>query len=544
VLFNSIEFFLFLPTVLCIYWLSSHKFQNRFLLVASYYFYGLWDIRFLFLIVLSTSIDYLIGLLIDKGRVDKEQFYKSTAWVFISAIAYLIIIWPSPAELFFASSSYFSSFSINNFGVQLVIYLFVGWCLSNILMRLILSSQETKVKKKIYLAISVSANLSILAFFKYFDFFINSAEDLISSFGGNIELFHLNIILPVGISFYTFQTMSYSLDIYREKIKSTDHFLDFALFVAYFPQLVAGPIERASNLLPRILNRRTVSYEQITRGVFLIFWGLFKKIAIADGVAGSVNSIYNTTGSVSSLDVIFATLFFAIQIYCDFSAYSDIARGTSKLMGIELMRNFNLPYFSKNPSEFWQRWHISLSSWLRDYLYIPLGGNRGRNLNTYRNLMVTMLLGGLWHGAAWNYVLWGAYQGIILSVHRYFNIGKNESKQISIFRSALTIVLFFLVTCYGWLLFRATSFSQITDFTSILLTGWSDFSLNIKRPPLVVFISLPLLILYETIEYKTQNILFYRTLIKPILGGAVAFILLCIAMGLSNESTQFIYFQF
>jgi D-alanyl-lipoteichoic acid acyltransferase DltB (MBOAT superfamily) len=208
------------------------------------------------------------------------------------------------------------------------------------------------------------------------------------------------------------------------------------------------------------------------------------------------------------------------------------------------MRNFNLPYFSKNPSEFWQRWHISLSSWLRDYLYIPLGGNRGRNLNTYRNLMVTMLLGGLWHGAAWNYVLWGAYQGIILSVHRYFNIGKNESKQISIFRSALTIVLFFLVTCYGWLLFRATSFSQITDFTSILLTGWSDFSLNIKRPPLVVFISLPLLILYETIEYKTQNILFYRTLIKPILGGAVAFILLCIAMGLSNESTQFIYFQF
>ncbi len=543
-LFNSIEFFFFLPIVLCIYWLSSHNFQNRFLLVESYYFYGLWDIRFLFLIVLSTSIDYLIGLLIDKGRVDKKQLYKSTAWVFISAIAYLIIIWPSPAELFFASSSYFSSFSINKFGVQLVIYLFVGWCLSIILMRLVLSQQETKVKKKIYLAISISANLTILAFFKYFDFFINSAEDLVSSFGGNIELFHLNIILPVGISFYTFQTMSYSLDIYREKIKSTDHFLDFALFVAYFPQLVAGPIERASNLLPRILNKRTVSNDQVTRGVFLIFWGLFKKIAIADGVAGSVNSIYNTTGSVSSLDVIFATLFFAIQIYCDFSAYSDIARGTSKLMGIELMRNFNLPYFSKNPSEFWQRWHISLSSWLRDYLYIPLGGNRGGDLNTYRNLMMTMLLGGLWHGAAWNYVLWGAYQGIILSVHRYFSIGKNDSKQISIFKSTLTIVLFFLVTCYGWLLFRATSFSQITDFTSILLTGWSDFSLNIKRPPLVVFISLPLLILYETIEYKTQNILFYRALIKPILGGSIAFILLCIAMGLSNEPAQFIYFQF
>jgi D-alanyl-lipoteichoic acid acyltransferase DltB (MBOAT superfamily) len=177
-------------------------------------------------------------------------------------------------------------------------------------------------------------------------------------------------------------------------------------------------------------------------------------------------------------------------------------------------------------------------------LYIPLGGNRGGNLNTYRNLMLTMLLGGLWHGAAWNYVLWGAYQGIILSIHRCFSIGKGESKQISIFRSTFTILLFFLVTCYGWLLFRATSFSQITDFTSILLTGWSDFSLNIKRPPLVVFISLPLLILYETIEYKTQNILFYRALIKPIFGGSVAFILLCIAMGLSNESTQFIYFQF
>ena len=543
-LFNSLEYLFFLPTVLCLYWLFSHKLQNILLLIASYFFYGLWDIRFLFLIVLSTGVDYLIGLLIDKRRVTKEQFWKSTSWVFISAVVFLIISWPPPTDFFTQSPHYYlSGFSIDSDGIKWVIYLLIGWGGSALLISRTLLNTEQKTNNKIYVGISVCVNLLILAFFKYCNFFIDSAESIVSSLGGNVELFHLDIILPVGISFYTFQTMSYSLDIYRDKIKSTDRFLDFALFVAYFPQLVAGPIERASNLLPRILNERKVNYEMVKRGLFLIFWGFFKKIAIADGMASSVNSVYNTAGDVSGFDVVFATVFFAVQIYCDFSAYSDIARGTSKLMGIELMRNFNLPYFSKNPSEFWQRWHISLSSWLRDYLYIPLGGNRGGNFKTYRNLMVTMLLGGLWHGAAWNYVLWGAYQGIILAIHRFISIGK-EMKVKSSFHSFLTILLFFLVTCYGWLLFRATSLAQIIDFTFLLFTGWNDFSINIKRPPIVIFISLPILIAYEIAVYRSQNVLLYHTIMKPVLGGIAAIIMLCIVMGFSNEPAQFIYFQF
>ena len=295
--------------------------------------------------------------------------------------------------------------------------------------------------------------------------------------------------------------------------------------------------------MPRILNKRKVNREQIYRGIFLIFWGLFKKIAIADGVAGSVNSIYNTTGMVSSLDIIFATILFAIQIYCDFSAYSDIARGTSKLLGIELMRNFNLPYFSTNPSEFWRRWHISLSSWLRDYLYIPLGGNKGSSIKTYRNLMITMLLGGLWHGAAWNYILWGAYQGAILSLHRYITHGK-EVVQTSKLIFILKVIFFFSITCYGWLLFRATSFSQISEFTSILLFNWEDLTTNIKRPTLGAILALPLLVIFEFYEYNSKNIQFYQILNKPLVGGAIAIILLLIAMGLSNEPSQFIYFQF
>jgi D-alanyl-lipoteichoic acid acyltransferase DltB (MBOAT superfamily) len=337
--------------------------------------------------------------------------------------------------------------------------------------------------------------------------------------------------------------MSYSFDLYRKKIKPSDYFLDFELFVAYFPQLVAGPIERASALLPRILTPRTISTEQVKRGLSLILWGLFKKIAIADGVAGSVNSIYNSSGQVSSLDIIFATILFAIQIYCDFSAYSDIARGSSKLLGIELMRNFNLPYFSQNPSEFWRRWHISLSSWLRDYLYIPLGGNRGSEYETYRNLSITMLLGGLWHGAAWNYILWGGYQGIALSIHRYIS-KKGSNITATGWKKVINIFFFFIITCYGWLLFRANSLDQIIAFSQVLFFQANDWSLNMKRPTLAAILALPLLLMYEWYEYKSGDIRFYHTLPKLILGLAIAIIFWLIAMGLSNAPSQFIYFQF
>ena len=541
-LFNSIEYLIFLPIVLCFYWISHHKIQNRLLLVASYIFYGLWDIRFLFLIILSTSIDYMMGILIDKNQLSKIQFLKSTGYIFFSAIVCLLISWPPPSELFLSNQDYLNRLSINDNNFDIILALFTTWILSTYFIINFLHRFSQENRKKIYVGISIFANLLILGFFKYYNFFIDNAENVITYLGGNPQLFHLNIILPVGISFYTFQTMSYSLDVYRGKIKSTKHFLDFALFVAYFPQLVAGPIERASNLLPRILNKRKVNYEQIFRGIFLIFWGFFKKIAIADGVAGSVNSVYNTTGVVSSLDVVLATMLFAIQIYCDFSAYSDIARGTSKLLGIELMRNFNLPYFSTNPSEFWRRWHISLSSWLRDYLYIPLGGNKKGNIITYRNLGITMLLGGLWHGAAWNYILWGAYQGAILSIHRYFT-HKKEEYQSSNINLILKIIFFFIITCYGWLLFRANSFTQITEFT-YLLFNWNDLSINIKRPTLAAILALPMLIAYEFFEYKTKNIKFYCELLNPLVSTAVALAILFIAMGLSNKPSQFIYFQF
>lgn len=534
-LFNSIEFAIFLPIVIAIYWLSSHRIQNKFLLIASYVFYGAWDVRFLFLIVLSTGIDFLIGLLVSRGKVTRQQYLKATGWIFLSAFLYLFIEWPPGIVEF-------SQIQISALTFELLPILVIAWAGATLGISYLIKKDTALDKRKILVGISVTSNLAILGFFKYFNFFIESAEGLIISLGGDASLYHLNIILPVGISFYTFQTISYSIDVYRKEVEPTEHFLDFALFVAFFPQLVAGPIERAKNLLPKIISPRQFDYEQFRRGLFLIAWGLFKKIAIADAVATSVNSVYETSGTVSSLDVLLATILFAIQIYCDFSAYSDIARGTSKLMGIELMRNFNLPYFSTNPSEFWRRWHISLSSWLRDYLYIPLGGSKGTPGNTYRNLVITMLLGGLWHGAAWNFILWGAYQGGILSIHRLFQ-GEHRSAPTSPPVLVLKILLFFGITCYGWLLFRANSMSQVLEFTSILF-NWSDLSLSIKRPPLVAFLSIPLLFMHDLSEYFTKDGKFYIDLWKPAFGFLSAYAILMIAMGLSSEPSQFIYFQF
>jgi len=534
-LFDSIEYLLFLPIVFCLYWVSPHTLQNRLLLLASYFFYGQWDIKFLFLIVLSTCVDFLTGILIADGRVTKRDLLKSSSWLFLSAIIYLVISWPT-------TDNGLSGLALNNDAIIISIILFITWISAIFIAKKVIPKLSQQTNKRLFVTISIVVNLTILAFFKYFNFFIDSAEQLIQSFGGDAALFHLNIILPVGISFYTFQTISYSIDIYRGKTNATHKFLDFALFVSYFPQLVAGPIERASNLMPRIIQKRQINLEQIKRGLTLIAWGLFKKVAIADGLAGSVNSIYNTTGNVSAPDIVLATFFFAFQIYCDFSAYSDIARGTSKLLGIELMRNFNLPYFAKDPSEFWRRWHISLSSWLKDYVYIPLGGNKKGTFITYRNLMLTMLLGGLWHGAAWNYILWGAYQGIILSIHRIFSSdAKVEQSSIN---STLKIVLFFSITCYGWLLFRANSFEQISTFSSSLIYGWDDLSLSMKRPTLAAFLGLPILIMYECCEYKMQNIRFYKAIPTPFLALLLAIIFLIIFMGMSHPPAQFIYFQF
>ncbi len=276
---------------------------------------------------------------------------------------------------------------------------------------------ERPARRKLFLFLSVFGNLSILGFFKYFNFFAEGLTELLNSFGFVVRPYLTDIVLPIGISFYTFQTLSYTIDIYRGKLKPTRNVVDFALFVAFFPQLVAGPIERARNLLPQISSRRTLKADWFYEGCYLIFWGLFQKMVVADNLAKLVDPIFGRLEYTAG-EVLLVMYAFSFQILCDFAGYSNIARGVARLLGFEIMVNFRLPYFATNPQDFWRRWHISLSSWLRDYVYIPLGGGRKNGITTCRNLLVTMLLGGLWHGAAWTFVFWGVYHAILLMAYR------------------------------------------------------------------------------------------------------------------------------
>ncbi len=372
-------------------------------------------------------------------------------------------------------------------------YVFYGWwdwrflsliALSTVvdffLAKNIKASTDKDTRKKLMLT-SVGVNLSILGFFKYFNFFVDSTTNLLGSFGIQPDFVTLNIVLPVGISFYTFQTLSYTIDVYREKMEPTDDFLDFALFVSFFPQLVAGPIERASALLPQISKPRHLSWGQVNAGAHLILWGLFKKVVIADRAAIHSNNVFNNIEAYSGLDLVTGALAFTLQIYGDFSGYSDIARGTAKLLGFDLMVNFKLPYFARNPSDFWRRWHVSLSSWLRDYLYISLGGNRGGTFLTYRNLCLTMLLGGLWHGAAWNFVLWGAFHGLILVIYRVTPVLKDDPAEDGLagwLGWGWRVPVMFVFTVCGWVLFRCTTMADITWWFSHAGPGLSEQSLS------------------------------------------------------------------
>ncbi len=402
-------------------------------------------------------------------------------------------------------------------------------------------------RRRTLLLTSVIANLGVLGFFKYFNFFAASLQAALGAVGIQASWTTLNIILPVGISFYTFQSMSYSIDVYRRHMSSCRDWGDYVTYVAFFPQLVAGPIERAVDLLPRVQAPRRITADGFTRGMYLVLLGLFKKIAVSDGVARSVDAIYNATHPVSGADVRVATWLFAVQIYCDFAGYSDIARGVAKMLGFDLMTNFDQPYVSVNPSEFWRRWHISLSSWLRDYLYIPLGGNRGGEGATYRNLMTTMVLGGLWHGAAWNYVLWGVYQGGILCVHRLWSGARKSARTAAAggWVRAAKIAFFFHVVCYGWLLFRAHSWTQIVSFTRLSLLEWR-LPAQLPLPSLPALAGIGLVVLLEAWQAGPANgsARFYRAWPAPVRGllyAALAFVFL---LGLSNAPSQFIYFQF
>jgi len=385
--------------------------------------------------------------------------------------------------------------------------------------------------------------LAVLGFFKYFNFFIDSAQALLQSAGIRVNPLHLNIILPAAISFFTFESLCYVIEIYKARLPSDTAFRHYALFIGYFPKLVAGPIERPAVLIPQIQQPRMITEDNLTRGAFLILLGLFKKIVVADGLSPTVDSVFNSAATPNASDIVIAVYAFALQIYCDFSAYTDIARGVSKWFGIELSQNFRFPYFAANASEFWRRWHMSLSSWLRDYLYIPLGGNRLGALRTRVNLMITMLLGGLWHGAAWNFIIWGGYQGLLL-------IGNGLVKPLrppgwtSAVTRVLGTLLFFQLVCYGWLLFRARSLDQVAAYTHELLAGSFTADITAARPPLAAAVGALVLCLYDLAAYRSGRATFYRDWPVPLRSGLYAALVFLTLMGLASTRSAFIYFQF
>lgn len=468
--FNSYIFWVFFAVVLGLLRLLPHRAQNAMLVVASYVFYGAWDWRFLGLILLSTVVDYFIGL-----RV---------------------------------------------------------------------AAAPTKAVAKRWVATSMTVNLSILGFFKYFDFFIENAAAGLSAMGLDFAVPSLGIVLPVGISFYTFQTMSYTVDIYRGETRATRNFVDFALFVAYFPQLVAGPIERSSRLLPQLASPRRVDGDDFVQGLYLIVSGLFMKIVVADNMASIVDAIYGTpTDELSGMAYLVATWCFAIQIYGDFYGYSAIARGVSRWMGVSLMVNFRMPYLATNPSDFWQRWHISLSSWLRDYLYIPLGGNRGGKLLTYRNLMLTMVLGGLWHGAGWTFLIWGTLHGLMLCFYRRFCPSVRLGYGKGVLVRAASAFFFFQLVCVCWLFFRADDLGQavaiITDIcTDFRFTPLAGYALSA-----IAFFYGPFFVLDLYLEKKGDLTAFTRVR-WGWRAAAYAYAFLMIICYAPFITSEFIYFQF
>ena len=477
-LFNSIEYLLFLPTVFILYWFVFNKdlrLQNLLIFISSYFFYGWWDWRFLSLIFLSTVVDYFVGLKIHK-------------------------------------------------------------------------SQDQKVKK-IYLWVSVLCNLGLLGFFKYFNFFIDSWIDLLGSFGYEQKsVWTLNVILPVGISFYTFQTMSYSLDIYYKKLKPTKDFISFASFVSFFPQLVAGPIERASNLLPQILTKRVFKYEQGVQGLRLILWGMFKKVVIADSLGIRVDRIFDNYQTMDGGALLLGLVYFSFQIYCDFSGYSDIAIGTAKLFGIEIMSNFKFPYFSRDIGEFWRRWHISLSSWFRDYLYIPFGGSKGGKWMSIKNIFIIFIVSGFWHGANWTFIMWGLTHALLYIP--LFLIGKNRQYTTNVvaknnwfpsIKELFQMGMTFFSTTIAWVFFRSES---ISDSFNYLILMVSKFSIPTYERFGIVFVFILVLVVFDWIMRKNERnpINIQNKYTRWIM--YIVLIYLIISYFNIIDTTQFIYFQF
>ncbi len=477
-LFNSLDFAIFLPIVFALYWFVFQKHlraQNLLIVVSSYVFYGWWDWRFLALILFSTLVDYAIGVLLHK--------------------------------------------------------------------------EDRPSQRKLYLWTSIVVNIGLLGFFKYYNFFIDNFTTAFTFFGAPIEPNSLNIILPVGISFYTFQTLSYTIDVYRRKLEPTKDVVAFAAFVSFFPQLVAGPIERATNLLPQFYRQRQFHYSKAVDGLRQILWGLFKKVVIADNCAIFVNTIFEGHSNYSASTLFLGAVFFAFQIYCDFSGYSDIAIGTARLFGFNLRQNFAFPYFSRDMAEFWRRWHISLTTWFRDYVYIPLGGSKGGQWMQLRNVLIIFLVSGFWHGTNWTFIAWGALNAAYFLPLLWMNRNRKHTDVVaehSLLPSVKELILMgltFMATVMAWVLFRADSLSHAMAYYKGMFSS-SIMSLPEIRPTfLLVFLFI--FVVVEWFGRRRQYAIEILWVSYPRwVRLSIYYVIVMIIFLYGSKEKEFIYFQF
>lgn len=478
-LFNSLEFLLFLPFVFILYWFvfNKRKIQNLLVVIASYVFYGWWDWRFLILIAITSLCSYFSGIL------------------------------------------------LAHFNVERRIRSLINVC-------------------------NIVLNVGILSTFKYFNFFADNLKVLFEGLGYHLDYVTIDIILPVGISFYTFQALSYSIDVYRRKLCPTYDILEFFAFISFFPQLVAGPIERAVNLLPQFQVPRTFDYFKAVDGMRQMLWGFFKKMVIADNCAFIVNLYWNQYSSLNGISLFALGLLFSFQIYCDFSGYSDIAIGCAKLFGINLVRNFNYPYFSKSIPEFWRRWHISLMTWFRDYIYFPLGGSRCASWKIIRNTLIVFFISGLWHGANWTFVCWGVYHACLIAFYILFDVNSKSSSHIEIrMLPSLKILMQMLMTFFfvivGWVIFRAEDVAQALSFINRMFTTmFDDYHIVFERRYILYGL---VLLGVEWIQRDKQHVLQLSNikLFKYRTARWSLYIVLIVAiLGAMGQSQSFIYFQF
>lgn len=478
-LFNSLEFLVFLPIVFILYWyvFKALRWQNLLVVAASYLFYGWWDWRFLILIAFTTLCSYLSGILLEKN-------------------------------------------------------------------------EGSRIRKRWICGGNIVLNLAILAYFKYCNFFGENLAVLLRSIGFHVDWVTLDILLPVGISFYTFQALSYTIDVYRKKIEPTHDLVAFIAFISFFPQLVAGPIERATNLLPQFLKPRRFDYMQAVDGMRQILWGAFKKMVVADNCAMAVNSIFADYTSLDGMNLLAGGIFFTFQIYGDFSGYSDMAIGTAKLFGVNLMQNFNYPYFSRDIAEFWRRWHISLQTWFRDYIYIPLGGSRCSKWMVARNTLVIFLVSGFWHGANWTFILWGIYHAclffplFILGLNRKYTNVVACDRILPNWKETLQMLVTFLLVVIGWIIFRAESVEQAWDYIFRMVTNFHFVPIQHNKK---IFFYIAILLVIEWVERKKQHglqlsmtgILRYAPVRYSLYILGAMFVLM-----FAGIQAEFIYFQF